>query len=242
MLLRLNAFKRIERLAIFLILWTTPYLLALFLNARGVIHWAWLDLGYGPKNMLLLRHGHYFALGMLVWLFKEGRIGKAGVLAGGYALILALMEIYSRGVQLQPNVTPSAYFTLTPWTHLALSANCAFAIGFAAILLSVRFNHLFPASSALRRIVRSLGLMTYPFYLVHQRVGSFIVYQLDRAGMALIPCILLAMVGTAAGPSRSRPISSPRCVLFFAATSLRCVPCPGSLFRASPDSPSARRR
>lgn len=199
-LLRRRAFRNIQRLAIILILWSAPYLIALFLNTRGLVHWPWIDIGYGAMNMLLVRHGIYFALGMLVWLVKERRINKAGIVAAGFALGLAVLEIYCRGVQLQPDFTCLPLYRPMLWNHLTVSANGAFAAGFTAILLSVRFNRLFPASALLRTAVRTLGLMTYPFYLLHQRVGTFVMDKAGRFGLTRISCVLLAIV-CAAGVS-----------------------------------------
>jgi peptidoglycan/LPS O-acetylase OafA/YrhL len=84
----------------------------------------------------------------------------------------------------------------TAWTQLPITSIVAFSMGFAAIVLSVEFNSLFPANAELRRAVRILGLMTYPFYLIHQRVGGFVVYQMKLLGIAPPYCILVALLCT----------------------------------------------
>jgi peptidoglycan/LPS O-acetylase OafA/YrhL len=109
LLIKFNSFDRIQWLSFFLILWGAPYSFALMLNSYGVIHWAWVDIGFGPANMLLFRHGPYFGLGILVWLYKEKRITKIGVIAAGFALLLGLMEIYGRTVQYKLNITGAGY-------------------------------------------------------------------------------------------------------------------------------------
>jgi exopolysaccharide production protein ExoZ len=222
LLIKSNGFDNIQWLAIILILWSTPYLLTLSLNTRGLVHWSWIDFSHGAWNMSLLRydhyfglgilvwlfkdnwgmsllrHGPYFGLGILVWLFKEKRIDKLGFLAAALAFVLGFMEIYARAVQLSPEFARSAHLLGKPWTHLAIWSNIAFLLGFAAILLSVKFNHLFPANAVMRRTVRQLGLMTYPFYLLHERVGGYVVYQLNRVGVAHLPGVMLALICTGA--------------------------------------------
>jgi len=189
-----NGFKHIQWVAIILILWGAPYLIALALNAHGLVHWAWVDFDYGWKNMSLLRHGPYFGLGIQVWLFKEKRLSRIGALAAGLALALGFMEIYARAVEVLPEFGRSILVRETPWTHLAIPSCIAFCVAFAAILLSVRFNQRFPANAALRKTVRLLGLTTYPFYLLHERVGEYAIYQTNRIGLAPLLCALVALV------------------------------------------------
>ena len=189
-----HGFKHIQAIAMLLILWGAPYLVALTLTSRGVVHWAWVDFDYGWKNMSLLRHGPYFGLGILVWLYKEKRLSKLGAAAAALALALGCMEIYARAVELLPKFAPSSLVRETPWTHLAAPSAIAFLLAFAAILLSVRFNRLFPANLALRKVVRLLGLTTYPFYLLHERVGEYAIYWANKLGLAPLACALVALL------------------------------------------------
>ncbi len=198
LLIKSNGFDNIQWLSIILILWGAPYLIALSLNTRGLVHWSWIDFGYGAWNMSLLRHGPYFGLGILVWLFKERRIDKLGLFAAALALMLGFMEIYARAVKLFPEFARSAHLLGKPWAHLAISSDIAFCLGFAAIVLSVRFNNMFPTNPAARRFTRLLGLTTYPFYLLHERVGGYVIYQLNRVGFAHFPGVMVALICTGA--------------------------------------------
>jgi peptidoglycan/LPS O-acetylase OafA/YrhL len=65
-----------------------------------------------------------------------------------------------------------------------------------AIILSVKFNDLFPSSAVIKGFVRKLGLMTYPFYLLHERVDPFVIYQLNRAGLPPLLCALAEILCT----------------------------------------------
>jgi len=132
-----------------------------------------------------------------VWLYKEKRLGKVGVCAAVLAMALACMEIDARAVEVWPKFAPSALVRETPWAHLATPSAIVFLLAFSAILISVRYNRLFPANAAVQRVVRLLGLTTYPFYLLHERVGEFAIYLGHRAGLAPLPNALLALVGVA---------------------------------------------
>jgi peptidoglycan/LPS O-acetylase OafA/YrhL len=63
---------RLKAIAKVLVLLSFPYLAALLLRQSHLINWPWLDLGYGMKNMLLVRHGPFFALGIFIWTTTQG--------------------------------------------------------------------------------------------------------------------------------------------------------------------------
>jgi peptidoglycan/LPS O-acetylase OafA/YrhL len=137
-------------------------------------------------------------LGILLWLFKENRISKIGVLAACLALLLGAMEIYGRAVELLAQPVSSLDVFRTSWVNVALAPEIAFCTGFAAIVLSIKANQLFPKNKILRATVRLLGLVTYPFYLLHQRVDAYVISQAKRSGLAPILCALIAFLCTGA--------------------------------------------
>lgn len=193
-LVMFHGFKHVKALAVLLVLWGTPYLLALAGNARGMNHWNWVNFTYLWENMSLLRYGPYFGLGILVWLYKEKRLGVLGTLAAGLALALAPLEIYSKAAEVLPDFVRSPLSPGLNWMQLSTFTSISFYIAFAAVVLSVRFNRLFPASPALRKAVRLMGLMTYPFYLLHERVGEFVIDGLKRLGLPHLPSVFIALV------------------------------------------------
>jgi peptidoglycan/LPS O-acetylase OafA/YrhL len=194
LLIAAKGFRHIERLAIMLTLLSLPYLIALSLNCGGLVHWGWIDFGYGWKNMSLLRHGPYFGLGILVWLYKEKRISKAGTAAAGLAILLGFMEIYCRSAELVPRFLHHSISSQLTTAKLTMSGCVAFCFLFAAILISVKFNHLFPAQVALTSVARLLGLATYPFYLLHELLGKFAIYKMREIGWAPLPSVLVALI------------------------------------------------
>jgi exopolysaccharide production protein ExoZ len=192
----IHVLKHTQWIAIILILWGAPYLIALALNASGVVHWPWIDFRYGWGNLFLFRHGPYFGLGILVWLFKEKRLTKIGIVAAGLALALAWMEIYARAVELLPDFPRAPHVPQTPLIHFANPTFVAFCLAFVAIVLSVQWNHRFPANNALRRVVRILGLTSYPLYLLHERVGVYVIFQMRKVGLSELACALVALFFT----------------------------------------------
>jgi exopolysaccharide production protein ExoZ len=194
-LVMFHGFRHVKALAVVLVLWGAPYLLALAGNARGLNHWNWVNFTYLWENMSLLRYGSYFGLGILVWLYKEKRLGMVGALLAGLALALAPFEIYVKAAEVLPDFARSPLTPGLNWIQLATFTSIAFYIAFVAIVLAVKFNHLFPANAALRKTVRLLGLMTYPFYLLHERVGEFFIALLKKIGMAHLPSVFVALIG-----------------------------------------------
>lgn len=189
-----KGFRHIQAVAILLVLWSAPYVVALTLSRAGWKQWNWVDFDYLWENMSLLRYGLYFGLGILIWLFKEKRIGAMGVAFAILALLLGTMEIYDKTVEILPRFAQGYGGLQTPWAHLATASNVAFCAAFFAILMSVKLNHRFTKNATARKMVRLLGLTTYPFYLLHERVGEFVIYQLNRVGVAQLPCVIFALI------------------------------------------------
>jgi peptidoglycan/LPS O-acetylase OafA/YrhL len=196
LLLWFKEFRHIQLFAIALVLWSAPYLIVLMLNTWGVLQMPSIDFGFGAGNMSLLRHGPFFALGILIWLLKEKRIRRTGILAAVCALMLGTIDIYTKSAELFRDFTSSSLTPQPYWNHLDLAANAAFFIGFLGILLSVKLNYLFPQNVTARRIVRLAGLTTYPFYLLHQRVGGYVSSEMLGQGVGHVTSVVIALLCT----------------------------------------------
>lgn len=172
-------------------------------------------------TVLLLRHAIFFSLGMFLYLiFREG-LTFARVAICVACIIAAYLEIAdvaemrsaSVGVYL-PSTTPFLAFL--------------FAI-LLMIILTV-FNEAIKAKvfrNGLANMVRTVGLATYPFYLLHNVIGSFFINTLSSlfpihaslfGSLIILLCIsvfismslepvLRTILRAAFGPSR-RPIST----------------------------------
>ena len=181
-LLVVRRFRDVQFWAILLILWSLPYLALLQFTSLGEIRHTIFTVGYGVKNLTLVRHGCYFGLGMLIWAFKEKRITIPGFAACGVALALAWAEIFNRSREIHYFAHP--VFAGTQLTPLSLSAFAyiSFLAAVVGIVLSVKLNALFPQQALFRSLVRTLGLATYPFYLLHEAVGGWVADRMHRLG------------------------------------------------------------
>src|SRR5206468_12810477 len=60
-------------------------------------------------------------------------------------------------------------------------------------VLSVKLNPLFPQHAGFRSLVRTLGLATYPFYLLHESVGGLAADRMHRFGFGPRLSLLAAL-------------------------------------------------
>lgn len=197
-LLIVKRFDRVQMLAIGLVLWCVPFYVLLAAYHGGVMRPAWFDPEPGPPKMLLLRHGTFFAMGMLIWLWHQRLLSRAGAAALGLGLLLALMEIYWQGASAAtivrvPFGTP-AYDSLT----MMLGASTVFLTGAVLIASSAHLAQRITLTARTQRIVRLIGLMTYPFYLLHEAIGGNVMALLQRELVPLYVALAIALVSIAA--------------------------------------------
>ena len=174
--------KYVERIPIALILWSLPFLIASFLHYYGIRQSRFGGVTYHWQQMLLGRWGLYFGMGMQLWLWKNNRLDRLNRVFMVVGLLGAVVELDTRGMAVmeENQLLGSAGHV----THIWMSAGavCAFLFSFAMIATSVVRFDLFPKSAQLRSVVRKLGLMTYPLYLVHETVKVAVSHQLEAAG------------------------------------------------------------
>ena len=194
-LLAFRRFDNVQLWAVLLIAWSSVYLFVLAFNPFGVMHYRRMHVEYGWSTVLLARHGCYFGLGMLIWLWKEKRISALGIAAFGMGIAFPFFEIVDRAREIYPNMISTQLLGLSYSPEVfAGMAYGAFLVGVAAILISVEMNRHFPRGSALHKTVRLLGLTTYPFYLLHESVGGFVLDRMSRLGVSLGLRIILAFL------------------------------------------------
>ena len=140
-------------------------------------YWAWVGAGAPVANravdLLLLSYGGFFAAGIALWSIRlhgwNGvRLGSllVGLGAGGAEIVATSAEM-ARGIGV----------TTGPWPPLAL-----FASGLAVIVSADRLQPLLARTIGARRLA-TLGLMTYPLYLIHQRIGLIAIRAMIAAGV-----------------------------------------------------------
>jgi len=186
---------RVTALAGLLILWSGLYLIPFALTEYGMspIHVG--PLGYGSQNLILLRHGCFFGTGMLIWhvLSQRSRAIDFATLAGG--IILCWLEIIARSAELKLEYA----YPIRIW-GLAGVALVTFTLALFAIWLLGKTNDHLKLNEATKRVLRRIGLMTYPLYLMHEAVGG-VAYGLLRQtgvgqGLALLAGLLLSLLAS----------------------------------------------
>jgi exopolysaccharide production protein ExoZ len=192
-LLRVARTSPLRGLAFALTLASLPYLAALGMHRIGVANWPFTEMGYGPRNMLLLRHAPYFAIGLFIWYATARRLSAIDWAGVALAFLVALGHIVLRAFELAPTYT-------VPVDPIVLAASCccAFmgAVGFA--LISLRMHDRIVPGVRTRHACRVLGLATYPMYLLHEVWGGLIAHVVLSAGWSMPMALVLATSGVLA--------------------------------------------
>ena len=118
----------------------------------------------GPRNILLVRHGCYFAIGVLLWisLFK-----------GFTTLRLVVMMLCALGGALQIVDRSSVVAGYTHYLFSPVIPILVWIFALGAIVISVTVNEKLTYAIGPGGVtaMRRLGLMTYPLYLLHAEIG-----------------------------------------------------------------------
>jgi len=185
--------RRFVAVARLLVVASLPYVVFLFAATRSAGALGWFDFGYGPKNMLLLRHGIYFATGMYFWLLNS-RHRLAGIdwLLLALALAGAGLEIHTRAAQIVSSYAVGAHGPLSIG-FLVAGALAIFAACTCGIFVALRHAQAWVPPARLATLVRTLGLVTYPFYLLHEILGGFMLHAGLSRGLPHAAALALAM-------------------------------------------------
>jgi peptidoglycan/LPS O-acetylase OafA/YrhL len=153
------------------------------LALMGAAFWALMATGlisdHFPRftQLLLFAQGSYFALGITIWaIYRRGislrRIAVCFLcVAAAYPEIRATTALNARGVALSDLQTQVPFLV---WLAAV-----------AAIALSVAYNgKLWTVFGRHNRLIRFLGLLTYPLYLIHGPVGGAVLVLGQAAGLS----------------------------------------------------------
>lgn len=141
-------------------------------------------LGTWQAKVSLVRYGCLFATGMLLWMafFKPPSLLRWGVLTA--CILAAVLEIDYRTMEVA-NATGRAFSPVVP--------QALFLLTVLAIALSVRFNDRLVAMLRGRTsLIVTLGLMTYPLYLIHNVIGVWLINTLARTGFKAHAALLFS--------------------------------------------------
>ena len=167
-------------------------------SGRGwiVVHKSLQHLSFYPSTLLL--HGCFFATGVLLWdaMLRPGVRPAKGrhIAALTVAIAGCLMEIWYHST------------IAAPYLEMEFPQWGAAAIWLATVVMiwaSVRHNTALQHRIGMRGInwLRAMGLVTYPLYLLHNRLGYSITMKLHTAlgwygafAIAVIAVVISAVV------------------------------------------------
>lgn len=159
-----------------LVLISAPYVVVKFTLLNLGVDAQWLDLGFGMKNMLLLCFGVYFAIGIYFWaLVDQGALKRIDRSIMIIALIAAGIEIYIREIRMYPVLV---FFCFAGTIYLSLKHAGAWVPG-----------------PRMGQLLRNLGLITYPLYLLHEVIAGALFHHAMRAGLGPVTGLCVALAG-----------------------------------------------
>ena len=170
LLLMVGRFNRIE-------------VVAAIIGSISVIYWLTItafgtSLGTQSRllDLLLVHHGCFFGLGVMIWLLRfRGRTTLRLSLFGLFFLGGAI-EITNAAMVMGTKVSLEISY-LAPLVMFALAV-----IFICWTLKTGRLEH---------RALRPIGLMTYPLYLIHNVVGGYLLGRLMAVGVSYPVAIAL---------------------------------------------------
>jgi exopolysaccharide production protein ExoZ len=163
-LLCLKGFTSLNRVALGLTLFSSAYLLVLWLRFFHISE---------HLNVFLLRHGCFFALGLWLWLSTTRPLLRWERAAVVLASMASLLEICLKGLEFLPTQALGPVWIIVP--ILVWGAAVAW------IGLGPDGGSFFTPRTA--AVIRALGLMTFPLYLVHDEIGRRTIEMLLGIGV-----------------------------------------------------------
>lgn len=193
LLLLTRNFRRLPAMAWVMTLVSAAFITMSWLDRTGLVaHYTWFQSIVEQSELLPLRHGVYFAVGIWLWMMSNRSIAGAHWLGLGLAVVFGLAEIELRAMELQLFEASAA---AGQWIA-APAIVWLLATGFIA-LCTQRPERFVPRTEASRNGLKLLGKITYPLYLVHSITGAAAMAWMIRSGvpayLALVLAILLVL-------------------------------------------------
>lgn len=187
-LLLAQKFRRLPLLAWVLALVSGAFItVAALRDFTGATPGGWFDAVSGYAEILPLRHGVYFAIGIWLWMLANRSLPKSAwfglAVAAGFGVVEILMRAHSMQ-QFEAVISASQPIIVPVLIWLA-------AVG--VILACTRRPEKFaPRSDTGRQRLQLVGKVTYPLYLVHSALGAGAV----RVGVTMgLPPYLALLAG-----------------------------------------------
>lgn len=165
---------KFKTIAFTLIAISFVYNIVYTLHLKGVIDFPQSELRYGMKNMLMLRHGHYFGLGMLLSLkFIRGETKSLpAVLA--VVFFTSALEIAARSSEIIAAYEKKVGVVISDPVFEGFTPFVVFVL--ATLVFFFPLAQTLKDRPRIQTLLRYLGLATYPLYLTHESIG-FVTYE-----------------------------------------------------------------
>jgi peptidoglycan/LPS O-acetylase OafA/YrhL len=158
-------------------------------------HWHLLELTrvgelVERSNVLLARHGCFFALGAWIWISTTRQLRIWEYTGVAIAVAACLGEICLHGLEFLPREIGNDSWLIAP-----------VLVWFAAVGCIVAFSRpgtVTVVSGKTAEFIRTLGLMTYPLYLVHHVVGIAVQRGIILMGFDKWFALTFSILSTAA--------------------------------------------
>ena len=138
-------------------------------------------------QLLLLRHGVFFAIGMIVAQAHEARISRRAILGTGLFVLAGLAEICDKSAKVSVGLHRAS--------HPALPI-AAFVAALLVVISAPRLQRLLGATVT-PGIAARLGAVTYPLYLIHQNLTAWMIGRMVAwhvaYGLAAVFAITVAL-------------------------------------------------
>lgn len=175
------------------------WLMVVMALSSGGLWVAWGFFGFGEGLLTskfglwsLLRHGCFFAIGIALWLLFYKKVTL---------LRLAMLALAVAGGLFEVRELAEAKVEALGRDLSVLSAQGLFLAGVLTVVLSTLFNRQITAAlGASPGVTRSIGMATYPLYLVHNIVGVALLNGLVFVGLGravALPVAVASMVAVA---------------------------------------------
>jgi exopolysaccharide production protein ExoZ len=142
----------------------------------------------GPRRAMPFYYGEFFAIGIYIYLWGRGLIDRLGFVVLGLCVAAGMLHV----VQVHSVYAGQAVYGTLPLDQLAIVPVILFLAGCGVVLWSALSN--VDVGPRAGRVIRSLGLMTYPLYLLHLTIGAWMIRQLIDAGWSSVPAFSAVLV------------------------------------------------
>jgi peptidoglycan/LPS O-acetylase OafA/YrhL len=157
--------------------WGGLYLTGVVLRDVNIMPGSMLwDVLSAHQDILLLRHGTFFALGIWLWLSSQHLMTVARWICAGACVLFGCIEVADHGYEVRQ--------VGQNYTGFPVGVPIALWLGSVLLMfLATRFPEVFaPDSQRARQWLKRAGAMTYPLYLVHSVAGAGLMRLLISYG------------------------------------------------------------